>query len=88
MTGIVPQAVRWREEEAQRYFDEWGGVFTATSLAFEMQDRQRVILENQLLPLIPFAAEVPFEVWIMPKRHQADFGQISNEENQICPSPS
>lgn len=81
MTGIVPHAVRWREEEAQRYFDEWGRCVYCDILAFEMQDRQRVILENQsFVAFIPFAAEVPFEVWIMPKRHQADFGQISNEE--------
>jgi len=39
---------------AQRYFDEWGGVFCCDILAFEMQDRQRVILENQsLLPSFP-----------------------------------
>ena len=81
MTGMVPHAVRWREEEAQRYFDEWGRCVYCDILAFEMQDRQRVILENQsILAFIPFAAEVPFEVWIMPKRHQADFGQISNQE--------
>lgn len=81
VTGIVPRDVRWREEEAQRYFDEWGRCVYCDILAFEMQDRRRVILENQsILAFIPFAAEVPFEVWIMPKRHQADFGQISNEE--------
>jgi len=50
MTGIVPQAVRWRKKRAQ-YFDEWGCVVCCDILAFEMQDRQRVILENQsLLP--------------------------------------
>jgi UDPglucose--hexose-1-phosphate uridylyltransferase len=81
VTGIVPHHIRWREEEAQRYFDEWGRCVYCDILAFEMQDRQRVILENQsFVAFIPFAAEVPFEVWIMPKKHQADFGQISNEE--------
>lgn len=81
VTGIVPHHVRWREEEAQRYFDECGRCVYCDILAFEMQDRRRVILENQsFLAFVPFAAEVPFEVWIMPKRHQADFSQISNEE--------
>ena len=81
VTGMVPHHVRWKEEEAQRYFDEWGRCVYCDILAFEMQDRQRVILENQsIVAFIPFAAEVPFEVWIVPKRHQADFGQISNEE--------
>jgi len=56
-----------------------GGVFTAHLGG--NAGSTAVILENQsFVAFIPFAAEVPFEVWIMPKRHQADFGQISNEE--------
>ena len=45
------------------------------------RDRRRVILENpSFLAFIPFAADVPFETWIMPKRHQPDFGQITTVE--------
>ena len=81
VTGIIPHHIRLREEEAQRYFDEWGRCVYCDMIEFEQQDRQRVVLENQsFLAFIPFAAEVPFEVWIMPKKHQADFGQISNAE--------
>lgn len=81
VTGIVPQYVRWREEQAQRYYDEWGRSVFADMLAFELRDRQRVILENEAFAaFVPFAAEVPFEVWIMPKRQQVDFGSISELE--------
>lgn len=80
-TGIVPRAIRWREEEANRYFDDRGRCVFCDILAFEIQDRRRVILENDtFLAFVPFAAEVPFEVWVVPKRHQADFGDISDEE--------
>jgi len=83
VTGIVPQWVRWRENEAQDYFDEWGRCVYCDILAFEARDRQRVILENtSFLAFVPFAAEVPFEVWLVPKRHQADFGRISDEEKK------
>jgi UDPglucose--hexose-1-phosphate uridylyltransferase len=81
VTGIVPHYVRWREEQAQRYYDEWGRSVFADILTFELQDRRRVILENEsFVSFVPFAAEVPFEVWIMPKRQQADFGSISDAE--------
>jgi UDPglucose--hexose-1-phosphate uridylyltransferase len=81
VTGIVPHYIRWREEEAQRYFDEWGRCVYCDILDFEMRDRRRILLENEsFLAFIPFAAEVPFEIWIMPKRHQADFGQITDKE--------
>lgn len=81
VTGIVPQHIRWQEEEAQRYFDRWGKCVYCDILEFEMQQRQRVVLENSsFLAFVPFAAEVPFEIWIVPKQHQADFGNISEEE--------
>jgi UDPglucose--hexose-1-phosphate uridylyltransferase len=81
VTPIVPQYIRWREEEAQRYFDDWGRCVFCDILAFEMQDRQRVILENQsFVAFVPFAAEVPFEIWIMPKQHQASFSHLSDTE--------
>ena len=81
VTGMVPQNRRWREEEAQRYFDKWGQCVYCDILEFEMQNRRRVVQENQsFLAFVPFAAEVPFETWIMPKDHQADFGSISEQE--------
>ncbi|RMF92447.1 MAG: galactose-1-phosphate uridylyltransferase [Nitrospinota bacterium] len=82
-TGIVPHHIRWREEEGQRYFDTWGRCVYCDILAFEEQDRQRVIWENaSFLAFIPFAAEVPFETWIVPKCHRADFGAIADGEKK------
>jgi UDPglucose--hexose-1-phosphate uridylyltransferase len=79
VTGMVPNYIRWKEEEAQRYFDEWGRCVYCDILNFETEDRRRVVLENSsFLAFVPYAAEVPFEVWIMPKMHQASFGAISD----------
>lgn len=81
VTGFVPQYIRWREEEAQRYFDEWGRCVFCDILEFEIKNKRRIISESDnLVAFIPYHAEVPFETWIMPKRHQADFGNISDEE--------
>jgi UDPglucose--hexose-1-phosphate uridylyltransferase len=80
-TGMVPNYIRWREEESQRYFDEWGRCVYCDILDYEMEDRRRVIYENKsFVAFIPFAAEVPFEVWIMSRKHKADFGDISEIE--------
>lgn len=80
-TGMVPHYIRWREEEAQHYFDEWGRCVYCDVLEYEMKDKKRVIYENKsFVALVPFAAEVPFETWIIPTRHKADFGEISDTE--------
>ncbi len=81
VTGFVPHHIRWREIEAQRYYDEWGRCVFCDILKYEANEGKRIISESKsMLAFVPFAAEVPFEIWIMPKRHQADFGKITETE--------
>ncbi len=83
VTGFVPNHIRWREIESQRYYDEWGRCVFCEILNYEIEKKIRVIEESaSMVSFVPFAAEVPFEVWIMPKRHQADFALISGEEKK------
>ncbi|MBE9039336.1 galactose-1-phosphate uridylyltransferase [Oscillatoriales cyanobacterium LEGE 11467] len=80
-TGFVPRNRRIQEEEAQRYFDQWGRCVYCDILEFERHERKRAIEENDsFFAFVPFAAEVPFEIWILPKQHKADFGCISPRE--------
>ena len=80
-TGMVPHYVRWREEQAQGYFDEWGRCVYCDILGYESQQMRRFLHENDsFLSYVPFAAKVPFEIWIVPKNHQADFGRVTDAE--------
>ncbi|MDJ0598690.1 MAG: galactose-1-phosphate uridylyltransferase [Crocosphaera sp.] len=80
-SNIVPSHRRIQEAEAQRYFDHWGRCVYCDILEFELNEKIRVILENNLfVSFVPYAAEFPCEIWIMPKEHQADFGSITAEE--------
>ena len=82
-TGVVPHHVRWREEEARRYFDEWGRCVYCDILAEETREGRRMVLENpSFAAFVPYAAEVPFETWIVPRRHRADFGNIDDKEKK------
>jgi UDPglucose--hexose-1-phosphate uridylyltransferase len=82
-TGWAPQYIRWKEEGAERYYDEWGRCVYCDILSFEMEERKRFIFENDgFFCFVPYAAEVPFEIWIMPKKHEADFGAIYDTEKQ------
>ncbi|MGK7929856.1 MAG: galactose-1-phosphate uridylyltransferase, partial [Microcystaceae cyanobacterium] len=66
-TSIVPSHRRIQEAEAQRYFDHWARCVYCDILEFEIQEQKRVIIENNLfVAFVPFAAEFPCEIWIMP----------------------
>lgn len=79
--GIIPRRIRWRNLEAQRYYDEWGRCVYCDILEFEQQDSRRVVFESDsFLAFVPYAAEVPFEVWILPRRHHPSFGRITENE--------
>ncbi|MGK7944499.1 MAG: galactose-1-phosphate uridylyltransferase [Microcystaceae cyanobacterium] len=82
-SSVVPRQRRWQDEEAQRYFDYWDRCLFCDLLAAELQSKERLITENeQFAAFVPYAAEVPYEVWIIPKRHQADFGDIQPDEKK------
>jgi len=82
-TGMVPHYIRWQEEGAQHYFDEWGRCVYCDILDYESGEEVRLVYENEsFVAFVPFAADVPFEVWIMPRVHKADFGDISDEEKK------
>ena len=81
VTGFVPHHFRWHEIEAQRYHDEWGKCVFCEMLEYEINKKVRIIHELEtMVAFVPYAADVPFEVWIIPRTHKADFGKISDDE--------
>ncbi len=44
--------------------------------------QDRITLSPLFVSFVPFAAEFPCEIWIMPKEHQADFGSITPQEKK------
>lgn len=83
VTGIVPQHIRLREEAAQRFFDDWGCCVYCEMLKQEIREKVRMVDENEsFAAFVPFAAEVPYEIWALPKRHAADFGSLYDAEKE------
>lgn len=80
-TGLVPEHVREQEYRAQRYFDDWGHCLYCDLLEEELAAGERIINENpSFVSFIPYAAERPFEIWVMPRSHKAHFGDVSERE--------
>jgi len=54
---------------------------TCAELARELQIGERIVEEStNFVALVPFAAEVPCEQWLVPKRHAASFGETRETE--------
>jgi UDPglucose--hexose-1-phosphate uridylyltransferase len=77
-TPIVPAQTRHVLEEAMRYYDDRGICVYCDMIEEELRAEKRIIMDTEdYVVLEPFASRMPFETWILPKRHNASFGNIS-----------
>lgn len=78
---MLPKAV---EEEINLGFKSHlaatGRCILCDLLRQEIADQKRVVFESKhFLVFCPYASRFPFETWIVPRQHQADFGLIAEE---------
>jgi UDPglucose--hexose-1-phosphate uridylyltransferase len=80
-TPIVPNEVRFRMQEAIRYFDDTGQCIVCQILADELKVGDRIIFASEhFVSFIPYAALSPFHTWIFPRRHSSTFDDITDAE--------
>lgn len=79
--GIIPRSVKRREQLAAAHFHDKGRCLFCDMVDFEIRDERRIIFQNQaFIGIVPFAAEVSCEAWVVPKVHAPDFRAISDSE--------
>lgn len=79
---FVPGVIRNKLYESERYFDNFGRCIYCSIIAYEIKEKKRIICENRdFIAFAPYASLVPYSVLILPKKHQACFSGIS--ENNI-----
>ena len=80
-TPLVPTHIRYRTEEARRYYDDTGRCVFCATLQIEKEEKDRLVWENDdFLVFSPYACGAPYEVWIMPKRHISCFSMTTADE--------
>ncbi|TAL26115.1 MAG: galactose-1-phosphate uridylyltransferase [Nitrospirae bacterium] len=80
-TPVPPMQVRHRIDETTRYFDNTGECLMCATVRSELAEGKRIILDTKhFVTFIPYAALSPFHIWIFPKKHEASFGDIKDEE--------
>ncbi|MBI4432308.1 MAG: galactose-1-phosphate uridylyltransferase [Candidatus Omnitrophica bacterium] len=81
---VIPKRVKEELALAKSYFERRERCVFCDVLKQETKETLRIVAENEFfLAFCPFASRAPFEMWIMPKWHQADFGRL--DEDKIRP---
>jgi len=81
---IVPEDIRCRLDEAQRYYDDNGTCVYCDILAAEVSEGTRVVASNAgFVAFCPFASTKPYETWIVPRRHASSFGVLTDAEADL-----
>jgi UDPglucose--hexose-1-phosphate uridylyltransferase len=79
--GMVPPRLRSMIDWARQHLAEAGRCVTCEEIDIERADGSRIVEETPyFVAFAPFAASVPFEVWLVPRRHQASFSELEESE--------
>lgn len=85
--NVVPPRLEAMAQFAHAQYDRLGQCVTCAELALEKNEKTRMVETNDdFVLLVPFAAQSPFELWIVPKRHQASFAQMNAGEQSSLAS--
>ena len=78
---IIPKRVQEELRGVERYFEFRDRCPYCDMLHQELQEDERLVCENRsFVAFCPYMSSFPFELWILPKEHRADFAQITPEE--------
>ena len=81
VTPLVPRHIRLRHEVAMRYYDKNGQCLYSDLVKYELRSGKRIIMDTEnFVAFHPFASQRPFETWILPKKQQASFGSVTDED--------
>jgi len=80
-TPLVPTHIRYRTEEARKYYDDNGLCVFCEMIRQEEEEGSRMVSTNKdFVAFVPYASGAPFEMWIMPRRHHASYSEITSTQ--------
>ena len=81
--AVTPNRIKEKLVGAQRYFEYRERCLFCDMIRQELETGTRIIAEsNGAVAFCPYASQFPFEIWVFPKRHNPDFGHITEEEKK------
>jgi len=78
---MIPKSAAEEIRGAQNFYEYRERCIFCDIIRQEKQDGERLVLENkQFMVFCPFVSRFPFEIWILPKKHNAYFCHAQAEE--------
>ena len=82
-SSSVPVEIAKETNQQKNYFDEHGSSLLADYLKVELDQKERIVLENEhFVALVPFWAVWPYETMIVSKRHLQTILEFTPGEKQ------
>ncbi|OGW25626.1 MAG: hypothetical protein A2X55_07190 [Nitrospirae bacterium GWB2_47_37] len=80
-TPVIPKGIKEELDGAKAYYYYKERCIYCDIISEELRAEERIIMETKnIIAFSPFAPRLPFEFWIMPKRHSCAFQDIYDEE--------
>ena len=75
-----PPEIQREERAARARYEETGQCPYCEMIDEELDAEARLVrTSDDFIVFVPFAAEVPYEMWILPREHNPEFGRITGE---------
>lgn len=79
-SNILPNLVNRELEGSRKFFENEGQCVFCALLAHETTEKHRLLVENEhFIAFTFYAARLPFEVWVLPKKHSSHFEDAESE---------
>ena len=80
-TPITPRYVKLELNTSRQYFLDKERCIFCDLMRQELNTGERIVSENEyFIALAPFASRFPYEIWILPRRHQSGFQELPDDE--------
>lgn len=76
-TSISPPRIEREEQAARTRYEETGDCPYCEMIEAELRAEERLVwTEEDFVVFVPFAARMPYEMWILPRAHSPEFGRL------------
>lgn len=82
-TPITPRYLKLELNNAKDYFQDKERCIFCDLMRQELDSGARLVYENEyFVAFCPFASRFPFEIWILPRRHQYSYQEIPDDQRK------